>query len=405
MHAISEGGLGRQIRAQRIRRGLTQSQLADLSTVGLRTIRDLEAGRTERPHPVTVRLLASTLGLRDDEYAVIAQSIETLPGAVPAVDHDVGSGVPAPDGDLVGRPNDVGVLCGLLGDGQRVVTIAGFPGSGKTRVAIEVARAMQAHARVVWIAADDQAADRVHAGRGLRSPSPGRLDAQLTGLAREGPVVLVVDGVPAGGWPSSVPRPSHPAVQVLATARRPLGVFGERLYPLCPLTVPTPADDEITSCPAVQLLAQAIRRVDPSFRGADMNDDVVAGLCRRLDGVPALLVAVAEVLPMFGPARILEYLCDDIGAAVAEVAPDVFAAARDSIADLNPDVRDLLRQLAEFPVEWAVGDVAALVDEPPLRVSRRIRALLDLGMIRSGATPDGPRFQLLELVRALLRTP
>jgi hypothetical protein len=385
---------------------LTQTQLADLSTVGLRTIRDLEAGRTERPHPITVRLLTSTLGLRDDEYAVTAQSIESVPSAVLAADHDVGSGIPAPDGDLVGRATDVGVLCGLLGDGQRVVTIVGFPGSGKTRVAIDVARALRAHARVVWIAVDDnRAANSVHAGRGHRSPSPGRLDAQLTGLARERPVVLVVDGVPAGGWPSSVPWPSHPAVQVLATARRPLGVSGERLYPLCPLAVPMLADDEIISYPAVQLLAQAIRRVDPSFRVTDMNDDVIAGLCRRLDGVPALLVAVAEVLPMFGPERIFEYLSDNIGAAVAEAAPDVFAAARDSLADLEPDARDLLRRLCEFPVEWAVGDAAELLDEPPLRISRRIRALLDLGMIRSGAAPDSRRFQLLELVRALLRTP
>jgi transcriptional regulator with XRE-family HTH domain len=42
---------------------MTQRQLADLSTVGIRTIRDLESGRTERPHSVTIELLASTLGL------------------------------------------------------------------------------------------------------------------------------------------------------------------------------------------------------------------------------------------------------------------------------------------------------------------------------------------------------
>jgi hypothetical protein len=140
------------------------------------------------------------------------------------------------------------------------------------------------------------------------------------------------------------------------------------------------------------------------LRVTDTND-VIAGLCRRLDGVPALLVAVADVVPMLGPERVLEYLCDDIGAAVAETAPDVFAAAQAALADLEPDARDLLRRLCVFPVEWAVGDAARLLDEPPLRVSRRIRALRDLGMIRSGATPDGPRFQLLELVRALLRTP
>jgi transcriptional regulator with XRE-family HTH domain len=396
VQAISEGGLGRQIRAQRIRRGLTQSQLADLSTVGLRTIRDLEAGRTERPHPITMRLLTSALGLRDDEYAVTAQSIESVPGTVLAADVDVGSGVPAAAGDLVGRANDVEVLSGLLGDGQGVVTIVGFPGSGKTRVAIEVARAVQARMHVLWMRADDnRAADIGRTGRGQRSPSPGRLDAQLSGLAQERPVVLVADGVPEGGWPSSVPRPSHPDVRILVTARRPLGVAGERLYPLYPLAVPTPA---------VQLLAQAIRRVDPSLRVTDTND-VIAGLCRRLDGVPALLVAVADVVPMLGPERVLEYLCDDIGAAVAETAPDVFAAAQAALADLEPDARDLLRRLCVFPVEWAVGDAARLLDEPPLRVSRRIRALRDLGMIRSGATPDGPRFQLLELVRALLRTP
>jgi transcriptional regulator with XRE-family HTH domain len=70
------------VRAHRLRLGLTQEELARRSGVGLRTIRDLEAGRVRKPRPVTVRLLSDAFGLQGvqrDEFCANALIDKALP--------------------------------------------------------------------------------------------------------------------------------------------------------------------------------------------------------------------------------------------------------------------------------------------------------------------------------------
>lgn len=71
MDLVVQPLFGELLRAQRTRRGVTQRQLADLSTISIRAIRDLERGRAHRPRRDTVRLIADGLGLFGRERSAI----------------------------------------------------------------------------------------------------------------------------------------------------------------------------------------------------------------------------------------------------------------------------------------------------------------------------------------------
>jgi transcriptional regulator with XRE-family HTH domain len=127
------------LKSHRIRRGTTQRQLADLSTVSIRAIRDLELGRSRRPRRDTVRLIADGLGLGSRERARLeaaADDLRLIYGASFAPP-------PAPLDGLVGRDAEVEVLKKLLrSGGHRLVLVSGVGGVGKTRLTLAVADAL-----------------------------------------------------------------------------------------------------------------------------------------------------------------------------------------------------------------------------------------------------------------------
>jgi transcriptional regulator with XRE-family HTH domain len=130
---------GDVVRANRARLGMTQEELAGKAGVGVRSIRDIEAGRVGRPRPGTVRLLADAFALRDTardrfhESALVAQLDEPAPGRpVPAQ-------LPADVAGFTGRTGYLGQLDALLGIAVRppaTVVIAGTAGVGKTALAV-----------------------------------------------------------------------------------------------------------------------------------------------------------------------------------------------------------------------------------------------------------------------------
>jgi transcriptional regulator with XRE-family HTH domain len=397
------GELGQQVRAQRIRRGLTQLGLANLSTVGVRTIRDLEAGRTRRPHPITIRLLTSALGINPEGGDVAAHSLDDWEdvGGLDGFDPHVAA-VPALEGDIIGREDDVNRLRELMAGGRRFITITGFPGSGKTRLAIEVASVVQATAetRVCWVTVDDPQGGGSVAH--VRRAQQAQHDAIVKALSGGGPGLLIIDGARPGNWPGRVPWPPPPDLQVLMTSRRPMGFTGEQIYSILPLGGPFPPAAEAASHPSVRLFAQCISQFDLVSGGNAMTDVAVAELCHRLDGNPALLMAIARTFRMFEPREVLEYVREDIFSVVSETAPYIIAGAREAIEHLDSDAMDLLGQLCELPTDWSVSEIAEHWGDPPLRVGRRISVLLDSGLIRSGSFMGPPRFHVPDLVRAMV---
>lgn len=144
---------GSTLRDHRIAAGLTQEELAALSGLSVRAIRNLEIGRTGRPQRETVRMLADALRLGDAARARLLATARRSWPATPRADdpsrgHSAGTGrceLP-PDADaLVGRDGVVAGLCDYLTSprGARLATVTGPPGAGKSALVVHVAHRLR----------------------------------------------------------------------------------------------------------------------------------------------------------------------------------------------------------------------------------------------------------------------
>ncbi|WP_202919421.1 BTAD domain-containing putative transcriptional regulator [Saccharothrix deserti] len=241
--------------------------------------------------------------------AILRQDAALAPAAPETRPRD---NLPAPLTDLIGRTGDVRRIDALLAS-ERLVTLTGAGGVGKTRLALEVAaRRADEHPDGVWLVelATARTAAEVHeavaAVLGLRDdlrapvrPVSGRLADAVAGRD----MLLVLDNCehvvePAAELTARLLR-AAPALRVLATSQEPLAVVGERLWPVAPLDLPGPDADGPEQSNAVRLFVARATAAAPDFRLQPGNAEAVATICRRLDGIPlALEMAAARVRVM-----------------------------------------------------------------------------------------------------------
>ena len=300
------------------------------------------------------------------------------------------SNLPAPATPLVGRVAELETLVSLLRRGRsRLVTALGPGGTGKTRLALE------AGSRLV---------DDFRDGVFLVDLTPLR-DAELVvpaigrvlGLAEADDVherlrprrlLLVLDNfeqvaTAAGGVAALVA--ACPRLAVLVTSRVPLRVEGERTFDVPPL----PEDD------AVALFVDRALAVEPEF----VDDGSVAGLCRRLDGLPLAVELAAARVRTFPPVEVLGRIDEALSLLVGgrRDAPSRQRTLRGAIAWsvdlLDPAEQRVFARLGVF-ASGCTADAAAAVcgaDEAHLV------SLVEASLLRGRA--DGSRWTMLETVR------
>jgi predicted ATPase/DNA-binding CsgD family transcriptional regulator len=239
------------------------------------------------------------------------------------VAHGPGSlhGFPAALTSFVGRAAVVHQIAGQLAQ-YRLVTVTGPGGSGKTRLAGEVAQQVAGRfADGVWLAElaavrdPAQVAVVVAAALGVRDlPAVAAADSLAHALARR-QLLLVLDNCEhvIGAAAELCGRLLLGAddVRVLATSREALRIAGEVRYRLAPLTLPdpdNPADHDGSE--AVALFADRARRADASFALNGETAPVVARLVARLDGMPLAIELAAARVEALGMAQLLDRIDD-----------------------------------------------------------------------------------------------
>jgi predicted ATPase/DNA-binding SARP family transcriptional activator len=325
---------------------------------------------------------------------------------------------------FVGREDELARLGELLRPGaSRVVTVVGPGGIGKTRLATEFARGLQATlgARVVFAELADIVdpsfvSDAIVSAAALRAgPGDDVLDSvadALTGSAGSAgqpPALLVIDNAEtATDGVADVVRAlvdRGAPIRVLVTSREPLGVTGEIELRLGPL--PTPVDWELPSDlernPSVQMYVDRVRARRADFRLTSSNAAAVARLCTKLEGIPLALelAAVRErVLPAAQLIARMERRFDLLVSAQRDVPErhrTLSAAIGWSFSMLTPEARRIASRLAVFRGGWSLEEAEGIFPSP--ETADVVERLCDVSLVEAYERAGARRFRMLETVR------
>jgi predicted ATPase/DNA-binding winged helix-turn-helix (wHTH) protein len=323
---------------------------------------------------------------------------------------------------MIGREEAAAALVARLSQ-QRLVSVVGPGGIGKTTLALAVAEQITAgYEGGVWLVDLAPLGDprlvpsavatvlgvEIHTEDSLRS---------LVARLRDRRMLLVFDNCEhvidaVAGLTAAILR-GAPGVNVLTTSREPLGMAGEREYRLLPLGIPATSSRltaaEAAAFPAVQLFVERVRAIIEDFALTNANAPAVAEICRRLDGLPLAIEFAAprvEVLGVDGLASRLDDSLQLLGARRRTTMPrhrTMRAVVDWSYGLLGEDEQAFLRSLGIFAGGFTVEAAAAVVPDAARTRDDAIDHLADLvtkSLVVADCSGAQPWFRLLDTTRA-----
>jgi predicted ATPase/DNA-binding SARP family transcriptional activator len=321
---------------------------------------------------------------------------------------------------LVGRDRELAEVTRALGGG-RLLTLTGPGGTGKTRLALAAAAKLAAAADVAWVelapldsaqliaptvaarlgvpeipGKDPAAAIAAYLTAAADSASPDSAPPETARVPRD--VIIVLDNcehlASAAASLAEYLLSECPGLSILATSREPLGVEGERSWPVPPLERRF----------AVRLFEDRARLVAPSFGVSEANQDAVAEVCEKLDGLPLAIELAAARMRMLSLRQLAERL-DDVfgvltgGARSAPARHQALRATLDWSHDLMTDTeRAAFRRLAVFSGGFTLAAAERVVAFDGIAVADVLDLLTRLAD-KSLLRVDRERYYLLATIR------
>ena len=307
---------------------------------------------------------------------------------------------------FVGRQAEMKGIREALAD-NRLVTLTGAGGAGKTRLAVQVAAELATDfADGVWYVdlapITDPEVVPVTVARALGlldQPGEPTIDL-LRRSIRDRRMLMLLDNcehlLDASADLITGLLSGCPALTLLTTSREPIGVAGEVSWRVPSLSL----TDE-----AIELFADRARRTKPDFRVTAANADTVTEICRRLDGLPLAIELAAARVRALSPTELLTSLHDTFrlltgGARTAVRRQQTLRASVDwSHALLSEPEQALFRRLAVFYGGFDIDAAQAVGGGERYQVLDQLTLLVDKSLVIADDSPHGTRYRLLETVR------
>lgn len=361
--------------------------------------------------------LDETLGVDPgDDLSALARAIRR---GDPTLVRPGPAGLPLPTTSFVGREVELAEVEDLLGR-ERLLTLVGPGGSGKSRLALELARvAAPDHPGGVFLVglgglAPADSVTRAVAGTIDARERPGEpLLPTIAERFRHGSALLLLDdcdhlATQCAGLGASLLE-AVPGLRILATSREPLGVSGEMVYRVQGLGLPAsdarPAEQLRSD--AVRLLAERMAAARPGARLQEDDATDAAAVCSHLDGLPLAIELVAARVRSISLHELAEHVghhLDLVGGRRAghERHRTMRAAIDWSHQLLDEPERMLFRRLAVFASGFgsAAAEALAAVDPPAGPAVTILAQLVDRSLVEVTQRPgEAARYRLLEVVR------
>ncbi len=353
--------------------------------------------------------------------------------------------LPAQASSFIGRESELATIEQLLGL-SRLLTLTGPGGSGKTRLALQAGQQAVGQQGVgqqgvgqqgvgqqgagrypggVWlaelapVASPDLVASVVASALGIREEPGSPLADTIAAHLGDSESLLIIDNCEhmldaAAGLITGLLR-ECPALRVLATSQSRLNVTGEATWPVPPLTLPPPDEQDplvVARAESVALLCDRARLARPGFALDEANAGAVSEICRRLDGIPLALELAAARLGALTARQLAARLDDRFrvlsgGSRAGLPRHRTLQAAIEWSHDLLSDAeRVCFRRMAVFADGGTLEAAEAVLPGGPLpaeAVFETVTALVDRSLLTTEERCGSMRYGMLESVHQFAR--
>jgi predicted ATPase/class 3 adenylate cyclase len=323
---------------------------------------------------------------------------------------------------FVGRQPEISELVHLL-PSSNLLTLTGAGGTGKSRLSLELAAAaLDSFHDGAWLVELAPITDpsfvpmAVARVLGLREEQGLAISKTVLDHLRDRHLLLILDNCEhlveaAAQFADSVIH-SCRDVRILSTSREPLGLSGERVWPVTPLPVPDPLlpqpIHEIEEYAAVRLFLDRARYLAPSFQLTAENATSVKTICHKLDGMPLALELAAARVKQLGVDQLAVRLDDRFrllssGSRTAIPRQQTLRALIDwSHALLSDEEKVLLRRVSLFSGGWTLEAAEEVCSGEKIgkdQVLDSMTRLVDKSMVVTYEKGNTTRYRLLETIR------